>query len=71
MTELRIVFGALFVDNSASSAPCPGIDIDIDIDIVKITLRNPAGATFLHRVPTGRNCHYTGVILGSAGTARS
>jgi len=52
--------GNLYVYNSASSAACPGIDI------VKIPLANPTGATFLHRVPTGRSCHDTGVILGSA-----
>jgi hypothetical protein len=52
--------GALYVYNSASNAACPGIDI------VKIPLWNPAGATFLHRVATGRSCHDTGVILGSA-----
>ena len=52
--------GAVYVYNSASSAACPGIDI------VRIPLDNPAGATFLHRVPTGRSCHDTGVILGSA-----
>jgi hypothetical protein len=52
--------GALYVYNSASNAACPGIDI------VRIPLRNPAGATFLHRVATGRQCHDTGAILGSA-----
>lgn len=52
--------GALYVYNSGSSAACPGIDI------VKIPLRNPAGATFLNRVATGRGCHDIGVILGSA-----
>jgi hypothetical protein len=52
--------GALYVYNSASSALCPGIDI------VKIPLANPAGAAFLHRAPTGRRCHDTGVVLGTA-----
>jgi hypothetical protein len=52
--------GALYVYNSASNASCPGIDI------VRIPLANPAGATFLYRVPTGRSCHDTGVILGRA-----
>lgn len=52
--------GALYVYNSASSAACPGIDI------VRIPLWNPAAARFLHRVPTGRSCHDTGVILDSA-----
>jgi hypothetical protein len=52
--------GALYVYNSASSAACPGIDI------VKVPLSNPAGATFLHRLATGRGCHDTGVILGTA-----
>jgi hypothetical protein len=52
--------GAVYVYNSASSGLCPGIDI------VKIPLDNPAGATFLHRVATGRSCHDTGVILGTA-----
>ena len=52
--------GAVYVYNSASSASCPGIDI------VKVPLANPAAATFLHRVATGRSCHDTGVILGSA-----
>ena len=51
---------ALYVYNSASSTTCPGIDI------VKIPLDDPAAATFLHRVATGRSCHDTGVILGSA-----
>jgi hypothetical protein len=51
---------ALYVYNSASSALCPGIDI------VKIPLDDPTAATFLHRVATGRSCHDTGVILGSA-----
>jgi hypothetical protein len=52
--------GQLFVYNSASSGLCPGIDI------VCIPLDDPAGAAFLHRVPTGRSCHDTGVILGEA-----
>jgi hypothetical protein len=52
--------GVLYVYNSASSAACPGIDI------VRIPLANPADATFLYRVPTGRSCHDTGVILGEA-----
>jgi hypothetical protein len=52
--------GALYVYNSASSSQCPGIDI------VKIPLDNPSAAAFLHRAPTGRGCHDTGVILGSA-----
>jgi len=52
--------GAVYVYNSGSSGLCPGIDI------VKIPLDNPAGAAFLHRAPTGRSCHDTGVILGSA-----
>jgi hypothetical protein len=52
--------GNLYVYNSASSAQCPGVDI------VRIPLANPAGATFLGRVATGRSCHDTGVILGSA-----
>ncbi len=52
--------GALYVYNSASNVACPGIDI------VRIPLANPAGATFLYRVPTGRSCHDTGVILGRA-----
>src|SRR5206468_10305349 len=55
-----IVGGAVYVYNSASSTLCPGIDI------VRIPLDNPAGATFLHRVATGRACHDTGVILGTA-----
>jgi hypothetical protein len=55
-----IANGAVYVYNSASSGLCPGIDI------VRIPLANPAGATFLHRVATGRSCHDTGVILGSA-----
>jgi hypothetical protein len=52
--------GAVYVYNSASSGLCPGIDI------VKIPLGDPSAAAFLHRVPTGRSCHDTGVILGDA-----
>ncbi|HEX5993921.1 MAG TPA: hypothetical protein VFY84_02135 [Jiangellales bacterium] len=52
--------GALYVYNSASSGLCPGIDI------VKIPLNDPSAATFLHRAATGRSCHDTGVILGTA-----
>lgn len=52
--------GALYVYNSASNSLCPGIDI------VKIPLANPADARFLHRAATGRRCHDTGVILGTA-----
>jgi hypothetical protein len=52
--------GAIYVYNSASSGLCPGIDI------VKVPLDDPGSATFLHRVATGRACHDTGVILGSA-----
>ncbi len=52
--------GALYVYNSASSTACPGIDI------VRIPLANPAGAAFLRRVATGRACHDTGVVLGTA-----
>lgn len=52
--------GVVYVYNSASSGLCPGIDI------VKIPIDNPAAAAFLHRVPTGRSCHDTGVILGTA-----
>lgn len=53
--------GALYVYNSASnSGLCPGIDV------VKIPLDNPAGAMYLHRVSTGRGCHDTSVILGTA-----
>jgi hypothetical protein len=55
-----VAHGAVYVYNSASSGQCPGIDI------VKIPLDNPGGATFLHRAATGRSCHDTGVILGSA-----
>lgn len=52
--------GNLYVYNSASSGACPGIDI------VRIPLSDPENAEFLHRVPTGRSCHHTGVILGDA-----
>jgi hypothetical protein len=52
--------GNVYVYNNASSGSCPGIDI------VRIPLANPADAQFLHRVPTGRSCHDTGVILGDA-----
>lgn len=52
--------GNLYVYNNASSGACPGIDI------VRIPLASPANAQFLHRVPTGRSCHDTGVILGDA-----
>jgi hypothetical protein len=52
--------GAVYVYNSASSGLCPGIDI------VKIPLANPSASAFLHRAPTGRSCHDTGVILGDA-----
>jgi hypothetical protein len=52
--------GNLYVYNNASSGACPGIDI------VRIPLDDPENAEFLHRVPTGRSCHDTGVILGDA-----
>jgi hypothetical protein len=55
-----VAHGNLYVYNNASSGACPGIDI------VRIPLANPAGATFLRRVATGRSCHDTGVILGDA-----
>jgi hypothetical protein len=55
-----IANGALYVYNSASSGLCAGIDI------VKIPLANPADAAFLHRAATGRRCHDTGVVLGTA-----
>jgi hypothetical protein len=52
--------GNLYVYNNASSGTCPGLDI------VRIPLADPADAEFLHRVPTGRSCHDTGVVLGDA-----
>jgi hypothetical protein len=55
--------GNIYVYNSASSGACPGIDI------VKIPLADPASAVFLRREPSGRSCHDTGVILGSANLA--
>ncbi len=52
--------GAVYVYNSASSGLCPGIDI------VKIPLGNTDAAAFQPRAATGRSCHDTGVILGTA-----
>ncbi len=53
-----VAHGRLLVYNSASDGNCPGIDI------VQIPLNDPGSASFLHRVPAGRPCHDTGVILG-------
>jgi hypothetical protein len=55
-----VAHGVLYVYNSASSSLCLGIDI------VRIPIADPSAAAFLHRAPTGRSCHDTGVILGSA-----
>lgn len=57
---LDVARGNLYVYNSASSGACPGIDI------VKIPLADPAQPVFLRREPSGRSCHDTGVILGTA-----
>ncbi len=48
----------LLVYNSGSQ--CDGIDI------VEVPLANPATASYLRTEPSGRHCHDTGVILGSA-----
>ena len=53
--------GRLLVYNSGSG--CDGFDV------VEVPLENPGAATFLRTEPAGRNCHDTGVILGSAGMA--
>ncbi len=52
--------GRVLVYNSASDGACPGLDI------IEIPLADPGSASFLHRVPAGRPCHDTGVILGDA-----
>jgi hypothetical protein len=50
----------LLVYNSSSSAACPGIDV------IEVPLSDPAAASYLAFVPTGRQCHDTSVILGDA-----
>lgn len=55
--------GRLLVYNSASSSTCPWIEI------VSVPLAAPSGAALLNVVPTGRGCHDTAVILGSANLA--
>jgi hypothetical protein len=50
----------LLVYNSASSATCPWIEI------VSVPLATPSAAALVNLAPTGRGCHDTNVILGSA-----
>jgi hypothetical protein len=50
----------LLVYNNASSGTCPWIEI------VSVPFSNPATAALAGLAPTGRGCHDTAVILGSA-----